>query len=353
MLPHLIAFSQPYCLFYIPPTNSNTTQGSTTSSQLTGMSFIRDLLSLALLLPAAAAPHNVAHSASTVPLFPTVTLISTSTAVRSVVSWPSKPYHKNVPSFAATFSTAIPLRPIDTSKGKPTVGFEGPELINSLLPHPMDTSRDQSTSQTVAACEAISTVTVTLSQPTDNSRGSAANASNTEKNYLSKITASSLSTVVLSQPLDTSRGQPPSFEEKPTVVDPPDEAYKTNQLDDSSNDSVSDPVAWANTNGKRSITSDPLNTSRRSYRNYFFAHALPQAPMPPNAPPQIVRDEDEDAISKGEVDENKCVRCGKNHGDIICIGRTHYGYCDEVCAEPRRLYDGLKCVDGRIFADRV
>jgi hypothetical protein len=35
------------------------------------------------------------------------------------------------------------------------------------------------------------------------------------------------------------------------------------------------------------------------------------------------------------------------------INGTHFGYCDEGCAEPRKLGEGMKCVDGRIFGVRM
>lgn len=319
-------------------------------NQFAAMSFKRGLLSLALLITTTvAAPHDVAQSATT-----TITLTSTSIVMQSAFTWPSKPAGSNGHYIPTTFCTATPPIPIDTSRGTQTFSFKGPELSISSPSQPTDTSRGQTTLIPSGACKATSTVTVTLGQPIDTSRGGATNVSIPKMKDSSKLIASSLSSVVLPQPSDTSLGQPPSSEGKPDLKDSPDldDAYKSNKIDDSSNHSVYDPVAWADTNGKRSKRDSTSNTSRRSYWNYLFTHALPQVPMPPNAPPQIVRDEDEDVILQGKVDERKCVQCGKDDGDIICIGKTHYGYCDEGCAEPRRLYKGLKCVKGRVFADR-
>jgi hypothetical protein len=36
----------------------------------------------------------------------------------------------------------------------------------------------------------------------------------------------------------------------------------------------------------------------------------------------------------------------------VCIRTTHYGFCDEGCAEPRRLKESMKCVDGKIYGAR-
>ena len=51
---------------------------------------------------------------------------------------------------------------------------------------------------------------------------------------------------------------------------------------------------------------------------------------------------------KGE----ECVTCPKGRS-LVCINGTHYGYCDEGCAEPRELKDGMKCVDGKIFGVKL
>jgi hypothetical protein len=57
-----------------------------------------------------------------------------------------------------------------------------------------------------------------------------------------------------------------------------------------------------------------------------------------------------------EVDEKSkedgCVTCKKGR-NLVCINGTHYGYCDEGCAEPRKLGDGMECVDGRVFGVRM
>jgi hypothetical protein len=42
------------------------------------------------------------------------------------------------------------------------------------------------------------------------------------------------------------------------------------------------------------------------------------------------------------------VTCPKGR-DLVCIGKTHYGFCDEECAMPRRLKKGMQCADGKIF----
>jgi hypothetical protein len=43
-----------------------------------------------------------------------------------------------------------------------------------------------------------------------------------------------------------------------------------------------------------------------------------------------------------------CTRCEKGR-DLVCIGTTQFGYCDEGCVEPRRLGEGMRCEDGKIF----
>jgi hypothetical protein len=69
---------------------------------------------------------------------------------------------------------------------------------------------------------------------------------------------------------------------------------------------------------------------------------------------QIVRDEDEDEEYhrvEQSVKAKECVACKKGRS-LVCINGTHYGYCDEGCAEPRKLREGMKCVDGRIYGAR-
>jgi hypothetical protein len=73
-----------------------------------------------------------------------------------------------------------------------------------------------------------------------------------------------------------------------------------------------------------------------------------------------VRDEDEDEeyhqqlehMQDTEESNEGCVYCEKGRS-LVCINGTHFGYCDEGCAEPRRLAVGMKCVDGRIFGVRM
>jgi hypothetical protein len=76
---------------------------------------------------------------------------------------------------------------------------------------------------------------------------------------------------------------------------------------------------------------------------------------------QIVRDEDEDeeyhrVQRLKEADEKSkedgCVTCEKGRS-LVCVNGTHYGHCDEGCAEPRRLGEGMECVDGRVFGVRM
>jgi len=75
----------------------------------------------------------------------------------------------------------------------------------------------------------------------------------------------------------------------------------------------------------------------------FFAAAHPL---------QIVRDgdfdaDDDDSEWYAKTGE-ECIACEKGR-DVVCIGKMHFGYCDEGCVEPRRLGDGMKCVDGKIW----
>jgi hypothetical protein len=71
-----------------------------------------------------------------------------------------------------------------------------------------------------------------------------------------------------------------------------------------------------------------------------------------------VRDEDEDElyhIQESEADDRTkdgCVHCEKGK-TLVCIHGTHFGYCDEGCVEPRKLGEGMKCVEGRIFGMRM
>jgi hypothetical protein len=106
-----------------------------------------------------------------------------------------------------------------------------------------------------------------------------------------------------------------------------------------------DPLSLHISNNK-ARRSEPNNASRRKtvYWSQFFALASPVYAERA----QIVRDKDRDLEVSDRVDESKCVTCPKG-GELVCIGTTHYGFCDEGCAEPRRLMEGARCVDGRIF----
>jgi hypothetical protein len=135
-----------------------------------------------------------------------------------------------------------------------------------------------------------------------------------------------------------------------------------------------DPVAWApipHPHAKRSSNA----TQRRLKRSSFFVAALPQKhqqivhdededaarPQTRTKHQQIVRDEDEDeeyhrVQRLKEADEKSkedgCVTCEKGRS-LVCVNGTHYGHCDEGCAEPRRLGEGMECVDGRVFGVRM
>lgn len=98
------------------------------------------------------------------------------------------------------------------------------------------------------------------------------------------------------------------------------------------------------------------NSAQRRHKTFWsrlFVAAYPQTPV------QIVRDEDEaedqDDFTHGNELENvkmECVQCPKGRS-IVCIDGGFYGYCDEGCAEPRKLKEGMKCVDGRIYGVRI
>jgi hypothetical protein len=123
------------------------------------------------------------------------------------------------------------------------------------------------------------------------------------------------------------------------------------------NTSSFDPVAWAehipHPHAKRS--SNNAQPRSKPHFSFFFVAAHPQVHTKHQ---QIVRDEDEDEEYhrlKNQASEFKnqaCVICEKRRS-LVCINGTHYGYCDEGCAEPRKLRDGMKCVDGRIYGVRI
>lgn len=92
-------------------------------------------------------------------------------------------------------------------------------------------------------------------------------------------------------------------------------------------------------------------TRRRStplwYR--FFAAAHPQIQL---VEYKAMDDDDDEPdnvyVNKGE----NCITCEKGR-DLVCIGETQYGHCDEGCVEPRRLGAGMKCVDGKIWGAKT
>ncbi|KAH4943402.1 hypothetical protein HBI70_190050 [Parastagonospora nodorum] len=98
-----------------------------------------------------------------------------------------------------------------------------------------------------------------------------------------------------------------------------------------------DPIAWASID-KRSETSGAQRGPRPLWSRVFVA-GYPQSAAQVHA--------DKDDFSTGNEPENMCVTCEAG-GDVVCIGETHYGFCDEGCAEPRVLGRGMRCVDGRV-----
>jgi hypothetical protein len=119
-----------------------------------------------------------------------------------------------------------------------------------------------------------------------------------------------------------------------------------------------DPIAWSGTDdalnhshARRSEQND-RTPQRKPFWTRFFAAGLPQ--LPPSisqVAPQMMRDEDEAEVEVGD-DGTECLKCPKNR-DLVCINGTHYGFCDEGCVEARRLKDGMKCVEGRIYGVRL
>jgi hypothetical protein len=134
-------------------------------------------------------------------------------------------------------------------------------------------------------------------------------------------------------------------------------AAETTPTDAEATTDVIDSVAWAGMDGalmtraKREIESS-AQRRRKTFWSRLFVAAHPQTPM------QIVRDEDEDDdqddFTHGNEPDVKmaCVTCPKGRS-IVCIDSGYYGNCDEGCAEPRKLKERMKCVDGRIYGARL
>jgi hypothetical protein len=104
-----------------------------------------------------------------------------------------------------------------------------------------------------------------------------------------------------------------------------------------------DPIGWVGTDNALMGRKKENNayTGRKTIWSRFFAVAHSD---------QIVRDlnEDEEATKDG----GQCYTCAKG-ASLVCINDTHYEYCDEGCAAPRKLRDGMKCVQGRIYGVRL
>jgi hypothetical protein len=102
-----------------------------------------------------------------------------------------------------------------------------------------------------------------------------------------------------------------------------------------------DPIAWAGADNALMGREEKNNTyaGRKTIWSRFFAVAHSK---------QIVRDLNEEATK----DEDQCSTYARG-ASLVCINGTHYGYCDEGCAAPRRLRDGTKCVQGRIYGARL
>ncbi|KAF1916199.1 hypothetical protein BDU57DRAFT_516165 [Ampelomyces quisqualis] len=122
---------------------------------------------------------------------------------------------------------------------------------------------------------------------------------------------------------------------------------------------VLDPVASAGMNnahmtsterGEELEQASGAEDERKAFWATMFARADPRS----HAPAQMVLDEDEaEDYQERKTKKNKweCVQCDEGR-DLVCINGTHFGFCDEGCPEPRRLKDGMKCVDGKIFRAR-
>jgi hypothetical protein len=100
-------------------------------------------------------------------------------------------------------------------------------------------------------------------------------------------------------------------------------------------------VAWADTdNTPKSRSKQVMKKQNRFWKHSFVAaHARERI--------ESTGDGDEG----GKIEKDDCMTCEAGR-DVVCIGDTHYGYCDEGCAEPRKLKEGVKCVDGRIYGVR-
>jgi hypothetical protein len=108
-----------------------------------------------------------------------------------------------------------------------------------------------------------------------------------------------------------------------------------------------DPIAWSGMDGalegpSRRVEESAAPKRRRSIWQGFFVGAYAQ---------QIVRDEDEVFENDG-IESEECYMCAKGRS-LVCINGTHFGYCDEGCAEPRKLRDGTKCVEGKMYGARL
>jgi hypothetical protein len=145
--------------------------------------------------------------------------------------------------------------------------------------------------------------------------------------------------------LSQTNGEPPTSKKHKsflTSASPPvANTAKASKAEDSTivKTSTIELVAWSgadNALDKRSKRA-VKNPNRFWKRFIVAAHLQEQIPV-------VV---DGEGGGGNELEEDGCVTCDKGR-DVVCIGDTHFGYCDEGCAEPRKLKDGVKCVDGRI-----
>jgi hypothetical protein len=108
-----------------------------------------------------------------------------------------------------------------------------------------------------------------------------------------------------------------------------------------------EPIAWSGMDGAlvsraRRAEENGVHKGRRSIWYGFFAGANAQ---------QIVRDKDE-VFETDVAESQECCMCEKGRS-LVCINGTHFGYCDEGCAEPRELREGMKCVEGKIYGAKL
>jgi hypothetical protein len=244
-------------------------------------------------------------------------------------------------------STSVPSFTLDPSSNSTLKTTVSPSATS--FSHHISTTTSKASANTITSSMSASknTVSSTCDHSMSHSVPGEGNSISWTTTITGSVSSASVSTSTLPAASDTATG-PKDYSANAAEPIPTDAKVTTD---------VVDSIAWAGMDGALvTRTNRGLESSAQRRHKMFsirlFVAAYPQTPM------QIVQDEDEDKDQNNFTHGNgsdlkmECVQCPKGRS-IVCIDGGYYGYCDEGCAESRKLKEGTKCVDGRIYGARL